>query len=271
MTHEQTDSTVPIREANRLDEENASAEVNTIAPLEAIDVTIAYRSTPVLEDVSFVTPPGTLTAVVGPNGAGKSTLIKAALGLIEPVAGEFRFFGRSFRQVDGRVSYVPQRTSVDWDFPVTALDVVCMGLYRQIGWLRPVGAKHRAKALEALEGVGMHDYAHRQISQLSGGQQQRVFLARSLVQGAELFLMDEPLAGVDAATETTIIDTLRSLRDQGRTAMVVHHDLDTVAEYFDRVLLLNGRIIAEGSVDEVMKPSLLKQAYGGNLLIFGAE
>ncbi len=237
-------------------------------PLQAFDVTIAYRSTPVLQGVSFSTPPGTLTAIVGPNGAGKSTLIKASLGLIAPASGHFEFFGRSFRDVDGRVSYVPQRTSVDWDFPVTALDVVCMGLYRKIGWLRPIGHRHRAQAMEALASVGMQDYSKRQISQLSGGQQQRVFLARSLVQGAELFLMDEPLAGVDAATEKTIIDTLRGLRDEGRTAMIVHHDLDTVADYFDRVLLLNGRIIAEGPVADVMKPGPLKEAYGGNLLIF---
>ena len=142
-----------------------------------------------------------------------------------------------------------------------------MGLYRRIGWFKPVRAKHRKLAMEALESVGMQDFKKRQISQLSGGQQQRVFLARSLVQGAELFLMDEPLAGVDAATETTIISTLRSLRDAGKTAMVVHHDLDTVADYFDRVLLLNGRVVAEGPVDEVMKPALLKEAYGGKLLI----
>ena len=186
--------------------------------------------------------------------------------MIQPAAGHFEFFGKSFRDVDGRVSYVPQRTSVDWDFPVTALDVVCMGLYRRIGWFKPVRAKHRKLAMEALESVGMQDFKKRQISQLSGGQQQRVFLARSLVQGAELFLMDEPLAGVDAATETTIISTLRSLRDAGKTAMVVHHDLDTVADYFDRVLLLNGRVVAEGPVDEVMKPALLKEAYGGKLL-----
>ena len=221
----------------------------------------------VLTDVNFSTPAGTLTAIVGPNGAGKSTLIKASLGLIQPAAGHFEFFGKSFRDVDGRVSYVPQRTSVDWDFPVTALDVVCMGLYRRIGWFKPVRAKHRKLAMEALESVGMQDFKKRQISQLSGGQQQRVFLARALVQGAELFLMDEPLAGVDAATETTIINTLRSLRDAGKTAMVVHHDLDTVADYFDRVLLLNGRVIAEGPVDEVMKPALLKETYGGKLLI----
>lgn len=238
-----------------------------VPPLRAEGVTIAYRSTAVLTDVNFSTPAGTLTAIVGPNGAGKSTLIKASLGLIHPAAGHFEFFGKSFRDVDGRVSYVPQRTSVDWDFPVTALDVVCMGLYRRIGWFKPVRAKHRKLAMEALESVGMQDFKKRQISQLSGGQQQRVFLARSLVQGAELFLMDEPLAGVDAATETTIISTLRSLRDAGKTAMVVHHDLDTVADYFDRVLLLNGRVVAEGPVDEVMKPALLKEAYGGKLLI----
>ena len=221
-----------------------------------------------LTDISFATPPGTLTAIVGPNGAGKSTLIKASLGLIEPAAGQFEFFGKPFRDVDGCVSYVPQRTSVDWDFPVTALDVVCMGLYRQIGWFRPVRAKHRKLAMDALESVGMHDYSKRQISQLSGGHQQRVFLARSLVQGAELFLMDEPLAGVDAATEKTVIETLHQLRDTGKTAMVVHHDLETVNDYFDRVLLLNRRIIAEGPAEDVMKPETLKEAYGGKLLIF---
>ena len=239
----------------------------SVPPLRAEGVTIAYRSTAVLEDVSFSTPPGTLTAIVGPNGAGKSTLIKASLGLIDPVAGHFEFFGQDFRRVDGRVSYVPQRTSVDWDFPVTALDVVCMGLYGKIGWFRPVGSKHRKRAREALKSVGMQDFSKRQISQLSGGQQQRVFLARALVQGAELFLMDEPLAGVDAATEKTIIETLHSLRDEGKTAMVVHHDLDTVTEYFDRVLLLNGKIIAEGPTAEVMQPHLLKEAYRGKLLI----
>ena len=238
-----------------------------VPPLAAFQVTVAYRNTPVLTDLNFKVPAGTLTAIVGPNGAGKSTLIKTALGLVQPLTGHFDFFGQSFREVDGRVSYVPQRTSVDWDFPVTALDVVCMGLYRKIGWFRPVRARHRKRAMEALAEVGMQDYAKRQISQLSGGQQQRVFLARALVQDAELFLMDDPLAGVDVATEKTIINTLHRLRDQGRTAMVVHHDLDTVSEYFDRVLLINQHIIAEGSSDEVMTPEHLKQAYGGKLLI----
>ena len=238
-----------------------------VPPLAAFQVTVAYRNTPVLTDLNFEVPAGTLTAIVGPNGAGKSTLIKTALGLVQPLTGHFEFFGQSFREVDGRVSYVPQRTSVDWDFPVTALDVVCMGLYRKIGWFRPVRARHRKRAMEALAEVGMQDYAKRQISQLSGGQQQRVFLARALVQDAELFLMDEPLAGVDVATEKTIINTLHRLRDQGRTAMVVHHDLDTVSEYFDRVLLLNQHIIADCSSEEVMTPEHLKQAYGGKLLI----
>lgn len=237
------------------------------APLAAFQVTVAYRNTPVLTDLSFELPAGSLTAIVGPNGAGKSTLIKSALGLVQPLTGHFKFFGKSFREVDGRISYVPQRTSVDWDFPVTSLDVVCMGLYRKIGWFRPVRARHRELALEALCEVGMQDFAKRQISQLSGGQQQRVFLARALVQDAELFLMDEPLAGVDVATEKTIIKTLHHLRDQGRTAMVVHHDLDTVSDYFDRVLLLNQKVIAEGLSDEVMTPEHLKQAYGGKLLI----
>jgi len=237
------------------------------SPLAAFEVTVAYRNTPVLTDLSFQVPPGTLTAIVGPNGAGKSTLIKTALGLVQPLTGHFEFFGKSFREVDGRVSYVPQRTSVDWDFPVTSLDVVCMGLYRKIGWFRPVRARHRKRAMEALAEVGMQDYAKRQISQLSGGQQQRVFLARALVQDAELFLMDEPLAGVDVATEKTIISTLHRLRDQGRTAMVVHHDLDTVSEYFDRVLLLNRQVIAEGAAKNVMTPEHLKQAYSGKLLI----
>lgn len=246
----------------------SGADEPGLPPLKAVDVTIAYRSTPVLSDMSFSTPPGTLTAIVGPNGAGKSTTIKAALGLIDPVAGHFEFFGKTFREVDGRVSYVPQRTSVDWDFPVTALDVVCMGLYRKIGWFRPVRRRHREAAMQALESVNMQDMSGRQISQLSGGQQQRVFLARSLVQGAELFLMDEPLAGVDAATETTIIQCLRDLRDAGKTAMVVHHDLETVTDYFDRVLLLNKVVIAEGPADEVMRPELLREAYGGNLVMF---
>lgn len=236
-------------------------------PLVADKVSVAYRRTLVLREVSFQAPAGSLTAIIGPNGAGKSTLIKGALGLVAPLSGSFRFFGGTFRQAAGRVGYVPQRTSVDWDFPVTSLDVVCMGLYRKIGWFRRVRAAHREAAREALAKVGMEKFADRQISQLSGGQQQRIFLARALVQDADLYLMDEPLAGVDAATEKMIIEVLRRLRDAGRTAMVVHHDLATVSDYFDRVLVLNQKVIACGTVAEAFTPENLKAAYGGNLLI----
>ncbi|QDS94767.1 High-affinity zinc uptake system ATP-binding protein ZnuC [Roseimaritima multifibrata] len=243
-----------------------STPPSSAPPLEAIGVTVAYRSTPVLQNISFATPAGSLTAIVGPNGAGKSTLIKAALNLLKTEAGEFRFFGGSFQASNGRIGYVPQRTSVDWDFPVTALDVVCMGLYGKIGWFRRVKRSHRDAARKALAQVGMEAFEDRQISQLSGGQQQRVFLARALVQDAELYLMDEPLAGVDAATEKTIIETLQKLRDQGRTAMVVHHDLQTVPVYFDRVLILNREIIAEGDVKTTFNAENLKIAFGGQLL-----
>ena len=237
------------------------------SPLSIRGLTVTYDDKPAVWDLDYDAPDRGLIAVIGPNGAGKSTMIKAVLGLVPALAGDVRVFGSKLRHARRRIAYIPQRTSVDWDFPVTALDVVCMGLYRKIGWFRPVRARHRKRAMEALAEVGMQDYAKRQISQLSGGQQQRVFLARALVQDAELFLMDEPLAGVDVATEKTIINTLHRLRDQGRTAMVVHHDLDTVSEYFDRVLLLNQHIIAEGSSEEVMTPEHLKQAYGGKLLI----
>ncbi len=254
-------------ETSNAESQTAAEKKDAESPFAALDVTIAYRRKPVLLNIHFATPPGTLTAIIGPNGAGKSTLIKAALNLLPISHGEFRFFGGSFAQASGRIGYVPQRTSVDWDFPVTALDVVCMGLYGKIGWFRRVRGIHRAAARDALKQVGLAALEDRQISQLSGGQQQRVFLARALVQEAELYLMDEPLAGVDAATEKMMIDTLQKLRDQGRTAMVVHHDLQTVTEYFDRVLILNREIIAEGDVSTTFTPDNLRAAYGGHLLV----
>lgn len=237
------------------------------APLSIHDMTVAYHRKPVVWDVEYDAPAGKLIAIVGPNGAGKSTLLKACLGLAPVVSGQAWFFGRPYREVRGRVAYVPQRTSVDWDFPVSALDVVTMGLYRQIGWFRPVTRKYREQAREALAQVGLADFAHRQISQLSGGQQQRVFLARALVQNADLYLMDEPFAGVDAATEAAILSLLRSLRDTGRTALVVHHDLETVRDYFDEVLLLNVRLVAAGPVSRVFTAANLRQTYGGKLAI----
>jgi manganese/zinc/iron transport system ATP- binding protein len=237
------------------------------SPLSIHDMTVAYQRRPVVWDIDYKAQPGRLVAVVGPNGAGKSTLIKAALDLIPKVAGGVRFFGKPYSEQRGRVAYVPQRTTVDWDFPVTALDVVAMGLYRRIGWFWPVTRKWKEQARAALQQVGLADMAQRQISQLSGGQQQRVFLARALVQGADLYLMDEPFAGVDAATERAIVDLLRSLQQQGKTALVVHHDLQTVPEYFDDVLLLNMRLVASGPVKEVFTPENLRKTFGGKLAI----
>lgn len=239
----------------------------TAIPLSIDDMTVAYHRRPVLWDIDFDAPAGSLIAIVGPNGAGKSTLIKAVLDLVPRVSGRVRFFGEPYRKVRQRVGYVPQRGEVDWDFPVNALDVVAMGLYGRIGWCRPVTARYRAEALEALDRVGMAPLAQRQIRQLSGGQQQRVFLARALVQQADLYLMDEPFAGVDAATERAIVRILRDLRAAGKTVMVVHHDLQTVSEYFDSVLLLNMRLVASGSTQSVFTPENLRKTYGGTLAL----
>jgi manganese/zinc/iron transport system ATP- binding protein len=243
----------------------AQSSAFTVSPLAIHDLTVAYQRKPVVWDIDYEAAAGRLIAIVGPNGAGKSTLIKASLNLVPRISGEVLFFGAQYKRVRHRVAYVPQRTTVDWDFPVSALDVVAMGLYRQIGWFRPVTRKYRQQALSALERVGMHDFARRQISQLSGGQQQRVFLARALAQGAELYLMDEPFAGVDAATEQAIIGVLRELRTAGQTVIVVHHDLQTVSEYFDDVVMMNMRLIAAGSVESVLTAENLRRTYGGKL------
>ena len=237
------------------------------APLAIHDMTVAYHRRPVLWDIDYDAPPGQLTAIVGPNGSGKTTLIKAAVDLVPRASGDVRFFGSAYHKVRHRVGYVPQRGSVDWDFPVNALDVVAMGLYKQIGWLRPVTRRYRDKAMHYLERVGMADYAKRQISQLSGGQQQRVFLARALSQQADVYLMDEPFVGVDAATERAIVIILQELREAGKSALVVHHDLQTVPEYFDHVLLLNMRLAATGPIPEVFTPENLRATYGGKLAL----
>lgn len=235
------------------------------------DVTVSYHSKPVLWDIDLDIPPGVLAAIIGPNGAGKSTLIKTILGLVKKSAGHIYIHGQPYSKQRKRVGYVPQRSSVDWDFPTTALDVVTMGLYGQLGWLRPVGRKQRMQALQALEMVGMQDYGERQISQLSGGQQQRVFLARALVQQADVYFLDEPMAGVDATTERAIINILRRLRDEGKTVIVVHHDLQTVTSYFDWMLILNVRTIAQGGVSEVYNAENLRAAYGGQIALLQNE
>ncbi|MEM6553325.1 MAG: ABC transporter ATP-binding protein [Planctomycetota bacterium] len=237
------------------------------SPLSIHAVTVAYHRKPVLWDIDYDAPAGKLIAIVGPNGAGKSTLIKASLGLVPRASGLVEFWGQPYKKQRARVGYVPQRESVDWDFPVSALDVVCMGRYRKIGWCLPVSRKHRRAALDCLERVGMAGYAKRQISQLSGGQQQRVFLARALAQESDLYFMDEPFAGVDAATEKAIVEVLRTLQREGKTVIVVHHDVQTVAEYFDEVVLLNMRVVAAGPVDTTFTEDNLRKTYGGKLTL----
>jgi manganese/zinc/iron transport system ATP- binding protein len=234
------------------------------------DLTVTYGAMPALWDIDLDIPPGVMCAIVGPNGAGKSTLLKAALGLVHSVAGHVRFLGRPVDRMRGQIGYVPQRHSVDWDFPTTARDVVTMGLYRRVGWFRRPGAAERARAMAALGEVGMQDHADRQISQLSGGQQQRVFIARALVQDAQILILDEPMAGVDAATEAVIVALLKRLRDEGRTLIVVHHDLTTVQSYFDWLVMLNVRIVAQGPVAEVYTPENLRAAYGRQLAMIAA-
>ena len=236
-------------------------------PLWINDLTVAYHRKPVLWDVDLALPEGRLIAVLGPNGAGKSTLIKAVLNLVPRASGDVSFYGKPYEKQRRLVGYVPQRESVDWDFPVSALDVVTMGRYRHIGWFRPVTAKHRRAAMAELEKVAMQDYAHRQISQLSGGQQQRVFLARALAQDARIYFMDEPFAGVDVATEKAIVALLKELKSAGKTCVVVHHDLQTVASYFDHVVLMNMRVIADGPTDEAFTEENLKKTYGGKLTL----
>ncbi|MDQ2067853.1 metal ABC transporter ATP-binding protein [Xinfangfangia sp. CPCC 101601] len=235
------------------------------SPLAIAGLTVRYGDKPVLFGVDYATPPGAMLAIIGPNGAGKSTLIKAALGIVPKVTGEVTLFGRPQAQERHRIAYVPQRAGVDWDFPATVLDVVLMGLYREMGLWRFTGARHRKTALDCLERVGMRNFADRQIGQLSGGQQQRVFLARALAQDAELYVMDEPFAGVDAATERAIITVLKELNARGKTIICVHHDLATVAEYFTHVLIVNMHKIAEGPVAEAFTEANLQAAYGGRL------
>jgi len=239
--------------------------------IEVTDLTIAYKDKPVLWDVDMEVPSGILMAIVGPNGAGKTTMIKSILGLVKPAAGQVLVYGKSYAEQRHLVGYVPQRGSVDWDFPTSVLDVVMMGRYGALGWLKRPGAAERAAALDALDKVGMKSFAERQISQLSGGQQQRVFLARALAQDAQLYFMDEPFQGVDATTERAIVTLLQDLRTAGKTVVVVHHDLQTVPEYFDWVTMLNVRRIACGPVEEVFTEQNLRQAYGGKIAFLSAD
>ncbi len=234
-----------------------------VAAIDVADLTAVYNEQPVLWDVDVIVPAGVLMAIVGPNGAGKTTLIKCVLGLIPAVAGSVLVQGAAYKERRESVAYVPQRGSVDWDFPTNVLDVVEMGRYGALGWMKRPGRRERDQAMDSLAKVGMENFAGRQISQLSGGQQQRVFLARALAQDADIYLMDEPFQGVDATTERAIVEILRELRATGKTVVAVHHDLQTVAEYFDWVTLLNVRKIASGPVDEVFTEENLRLTYGG--------
>lgn len=235
--------------------------------LDVHDVTVAYHRKPVLWDIDLTVTEPRLIGIVGPNGAGKSTLIKAILGLVPLVSGSIQVYGQPVAQQRKRIGYVPQRESVDWDFPVNVLDVVLMGTYGRLGWFRRPGAKEKAQARECLAQLGIEDLARQQIGQLSGGQQQRTFLARALAQQADVYFMDEPFAGVDAATERAIAALLRQLRRDGKTLFVVHHDLRTVPSYFDQVILLNVRLIASGPTAVVFTEENLRKTYGGRLAI----
>ena len=240
-------------------------------PRPAIEVnhlTVSYGPVPALLDVSFKIPPGQLIGIIGPNGSGKSTLIKTLLGFMSPDFGNIRLYGQPIEKSRGRVAYVPQRGAVDWDFPVTVREVVLMGRYGHVPWYRDLGRKEHDIANHALELVRMTPYADRQIGQLSGGQQQRVFMARAMAQGGDILLLDEPFAGVDAATENAILEVLKETRSAGKTLVVVHHDLSTAATYFDALLLLKQRLYAYGPANKILNPTLLSEVYEGQLQVF---
>jgi manganese/zinc/iron transport system ATP- binding protein len=259
------DATLPQRVDLALSDTNRQSAASPPPALAVSGLTVAYAEKPAVFSVDMTVAQGTMTAIVGPNGAGKSTLLKAVLGLVKPLSGEVRLFDLPLSRVRDRLAYVPQRASVDWDFPARVIDVVLMGLHRELGLLRRVRPEHLDRARACLARVGMEDFATRQIGQLSGGQQQRVFLARALAQSADLYLLDEPFAGVDAATEKAIIAVLKDLQAEGRTIVAVHHDLSTVRAYFDHLFLINTRPIAAGPVSEVFTSANLQRAYGGRL------
>lgn len=236
--------------------------------IEIENLTVTYDKTAVLWDISLTIPKGKLVGIIGPNGAGKSTLLKAMLEMVDLLSGKIAFLDQPFKKFRNKIAYVPQRSSVDWDFPITAFELVLMGRYGKIGYFKWPKAADKEAAKKALELVGMLSFADRQISQLSGGQQQRLFIARSLLQEAEIYLMDEPFAGVDIATEKTIVILMDKLREKGKTLLVVHHDLSTVKTYFDWAILLNTCLIANGPVEEVFCSDMIMRTFGrSNVLL----
>jgi len=235
--------------------------------IEAHNLTVIYHKKPVLWNIDFQLPRGEMIGIMGPNGAGKSTLIKALLGLVPLNSGHVELLGQPLDAVRKQVSYIPQRQTIDWDFPATVLDVVLMGRFPSLGLFRRITKEDRRLAQEALERVNMSEFAKRQISQLSGGQQQRVFLARALCQQADLYLLDEPFVGVDAATEQSIVSLLRQMKDEGKTIVVVHHDLHTAKSYFNWLVLIHASLLASGPIDQVFTDELLTNTYSGKLTI----
>ena len=233
--------------------------------LEIHDLIVSYDQSPVLWNVNFSLPSGKLIGILGPNGAGKSTLIKAIMGLVTPSSGYVKVFDKTLEEVRSKISYVPQRESVDWNFPASVLDVGMMGTYGKLGLFKRPGKKEKDIALSCLDQVGMMSFVNRQISELSGGQQQRVFIARALAQEADLYLMDEPFAGVDMSTETAIFHLLKEMTAKGKTVIVVHHDIHSAMNYFDWIIMLNMHLVASGPNDQVMSEEMLRKTYGGKL------
>jgi manganese/zinc/iron transport system ATP- binding protein len=242
-------------------------EISLHPALEIHDLTVAFDRKPVLWNIDLTVPQGKLVGIMGPNGAGKSTLIKSIMGLLPLSSGYAKIFDQAIDSVRDRISYVPQRESVDWDFPASVLDVVLMGRYGKLGLFKRPRKADRDAAMDCLRKVGLEQFMNRQISQLSGGQQQRTFLARALAQQADIYFMDEPFAGVDAATEKAIIDLLREMTAAKKTVIVVHHDLQSVNDYFDWIILLNTRLIANGPTETTFTHENLQEAYGGKLTI----
>lgn len=247
---------------------NTSSLKSKSPAVEVRNLTVSYGPVPALLDVSLSIDSGQLVGVIGPNGSGKSTLLKTLLGFVKPDFGDVYLFGEEIDKAKGRVAYVPQRGSVDWDFPITVLEVALMGRYGKQRWWQDLSVQDHEIAEHALEQVRMAEFRNRQIGQLSGGQQQRVFMARAIAQGSEILLLDEPFAGVDAATERAILDVLETTREAGRTLVVVHHDLTTASEYFDSLVLLKQRLFAHGPPEKVLHPELLSEVYEGKLRVF---
>lgn len=225
------------------------------------NLTVAYDKKPVIENVSIEFPKGELIAIVGPNGAGKTSLIKAITELVKPISGKVEIFGKTFKEESKKIAYVPQRAGIDWDFPISVFDTVIMGTYGKLGWLRKPGKREKAQTLKMLQKLEISEHAKKQIGELSGGQQQRMFIARALIQDAEIYLLDEPFQGVDAVTENKILNIFRELKDAGKTIICVHHDLTTVEEYFDYVMLLNKEVVKFGKTEEIFTDKNIKETY----------